>query len=66
MILFQKKTEKGGGTGPQSARSTKDTEKDRNGMYPCNCDRPLRTQGCDVAIEPKIKDLCVHCGGRMK
>jgi len=41
-------------------------KKDCNGMFPCLCEIPYPTKEIDYKKEPKIKNLCAACGGKLQ
>jgi len=41
-------------------------KKDFSGLYPCLCKKPHPVKQIDVDNEPKIKNLCVSCGGKLQ
>lgn len=43
-----------------------DNKKDYNGLYPCLCKIPYPVNQIDAEEQPKIKNLCKHCGGNIK
>lgn len=43
-----------------------ENKKDFNGLYPCLCKIPHPVKEIDYIQEPKIKNLCRVCGGKLK